>query len=303
MLSRHEHRGLVWVDMESPNPEEVKSVMDEFHIQPLTAEELLLPSSRPRAEFYPSYAYLVLHFPALRHTHKHREQEVDFVIGKNFIITTRYELIDPLHKFSKVFEVNSVLETSNVGEHAGFIFFAMLKRMYKSIEHELDFVRRDLSTIEEHVFAGDEVSMVAAISRSARDLLSLRQTIEPHRESLHTLESEGIAFFGADFTSYLRALTNEYYKVHNHIMRLTDSLHELRETNNSLLSTKQNETMKIFTIMAFVTFPLMLVAALFSMDTKFTPIVGLPHDFWIIVALMATSGIAMFAFFRSKKWL
>ena len=303
MLSRHEHRGLIWVDMESPNPEEVRSVMEEFHIQPLTAEELLLPSSRPRTEFYPSYAYLVLHFPALRHTHKHREQEVDFVIGKSFIVTTHYELIDPLHKFSKVFEVNSVLESSNIGDHAGFIFFSMLKRMYKAIEHELDFVRRDLISIEEHVFAGDEVSMVAAISRSARDLLSLRQTIEPHREALHTFETEGIVFFGSEFTSYLRALTNEYYKVHNHIMRLTDTLHELRETNNSLLSTKQNETMKIFTIMAFFTFPLMLVAALFAMHTSGTPIVGMRHDFWIITGGMIGAALLMFAFFRKKKWL
>jgi magnesium transporter len=303
MLSRHEHNGLIWVDLESPNPEEIRAVMAEFHIETLTGEELLLPSSKPRAEFHEHYAYLVLHFPALRHTHKHREQEVDFVIGRDFIVTTHYEVIDPLHKFSKVFEVNSVLETSNIGSHAGFIFFAMLKRMYKAIEHELEFVRRDLAMIEEHVFAGDEVSMVAAISRAARDLLSLRQTIEPHREALHTLESEGVVFFGANFTSYLRALTNEYYKVHNHIMRLTDTLHELRETNNSLLSTKQNETMKVFTIMAFVTFPLMLVAALFSMDTKYTPIVGAPNDFWIIVGVMAVSGTAMFMFFKRKKWL
>ena len=303
MLSRHEHNGLVWIDLESPNPEEVRSVMEEFHIDTLTGDELLLPSSRPRTQFYERYAYLVLHFPALRHSHKHREQEVDFVVGREFIVTTHYEVIDPLHKFSKVFEVNSVLEKSNVGEHAGFIFFAMLKRMYKAIEHELEFVRRDLGTIEEHVFSGDEVSMVAAISRSARDLLSLRQTIEPHREALHTFESEGVTFFGAEFTSYLRALTNEYYKVHNHIMRLTDSLHELRETNNSLLSTKQNETMKFFTIMAFFTFPLTLVAALFSMDTKFTPIVGVPHDFWIITGFMLAAALSMLTFFRRKKWL
>jgi magnesium transporter len=86
-------------------------------------------------------------------------------------------------------------------------------------------------------------------------------------------------------------------------MRLTESLHELRETNNSLLTTKQNETMKRFTILAFVTLPLTLLATLFSMDTKETPVVGLPHDFWIIIGIMFLAAGAMFVFFKRKKWL
>ncbi len=303
MHTRHEHQGLVWVDLESPTRDEVRAVMEEFHVEPLVGEELLLPASKPHAQFHRNYVYLILHFPALRHTHTHKEQEVDFVIGKKFLITTHYEAIDPIHNFTKVFEVNSALEGGTVGAHAGFIFFAMLKRLYKGVEHELEFIRRDLTTIEEHIYSGDEVLMVEAISHVARDLLNLRQIIEPHREVLHTLETEGAQFFGDEFVAYLRSLSNEYYKVHNHIMRLTESLHELRETNNSLLSTKQNETMKVFTIMAFLTFPLTLVAAIFSMDTKETPLVGLPHDFWIIVGLMALSAAGMITFFKTKKWL
>jgi magnesium transporter len=303
MQSRHAHQGLVWVDLESPTRDEIRAVMDEFHIQPLVAEELLLPSTKPRAEFLGNYVYLVMHFPALRHTHKHREQEVDFVIGKEFLVTTHYEAIDPIHNFSKVFEVNSALEADTIGNHAGFIFFAMLKRLYKGVEHELEFIRRDLTTIEEHIYSGDEVLMVEAISRVARDLLNLRQILEPHREVLHSLETDGAKFFGEDFVPYLRALSNEYYKVHNHIMRLTESLHELRETNNSLLSTKQNETMKIFTILAFVTFPLTLIAALFSMHTIATPIVGSHYDFWKITGGMLFAALCMFAFFKRRKWL
>ena len=302
MQTRHEHDGLVWIDLESPSREEIRAIMEEFRIQPLVAEELLLPASKPRAEYMRDYVYLILHFPALRHTHKHREQEVDFVVGKQFLITTHYEAIDPIHNFTKVFEVTSTIEPSS-GDQAGFIFLGLVKRLYKGVEHELEFIRKDLTTIEEHIYSGDEVLMVEAISHVARDLLNLRQILEPHREVLHSLENEGAKFFGDGFVPFLRSLSNEYYKVHNHIMRLTESLHELRETNNSLLSTKQNETMKIFTILAFVTFPLTLVAAIFSMDTKETPIVGAPHDFWIIVGMMALAAFGMFMFFKRKKWL
>lgn len=303
MKSRYQHRGVVWVDLENPTRQEVLDVATEFGLDALTAEELLAPSLRARVDVQSRYTYLILHFPALRHAHKHREQEIDFVIGRDFLITTHYDTIDPLHKFAKVFEVNSVLEVGGAGEHAGHIFFFMLKRLYKAVDHEVEYVRRELSNIEEHIFSEHQVAMVSAISRAARNLLNLRQTIEPHRDVLKSLENDGAEFFGDDFRQYLRAMENEYYRVHNHIMRHTESLHELRETNNSLLTTKQNETMKIFTIMAFVTFPLSLLAAIFDINSVHNPLLGLPYDFWIMLGIMGLASIVMFAYFKKKHWL
>src|SRR3989344_5007702 len=89
MLTRFEHEGITWIDMESPSRDEVVRIAAEFDIESHIAEELLLPASKSRAEFRRNYVYAVLHFPALRHSHKTREQEVDFIVGQNFIITTR----------------------------------------------------------------------------------------------------------------------------------------------------------------------------------------------------------------------
>lgn len=302
MHARYEHAGLVWIDLESPSREEVQDLVDEFDIEPLVAEELLLPSTKPHAEFHANYIYLVLHFPALRHSHHTREQEIDFIIGHKFLITTRYETIDPLHKFSKVFEANSMLDKSNLGDHSGFTLFYMLRKLYGSVEHELEYVRHDLVAIEDRIFKGDEVAMVAAISRASRELLNLRQGIEPHREVLREFETGGPQFFGEQFAPYLRSLSDEYYRVHNHITRAIDTLHELRETNNSLLTTKQNETMKVLTLLAFITLPLSLVAGIFEMKTSYTPIVGLPYDFWIVIGGMALVAAVMLWYFKHKGW-
>jgi magnesium transporter len=303
MHAQYEHNGLTWIDLESPTREEVRDTMEQFGLDSFVAEDLLLPTAKPRTDVHPSYVYVVMHFPALRHSHKTLEQEVDFVVGKNFVITAHYDTVDSLHKFSKIFEVNAVLDKSAIGEHAGFLFFYLLKNLYKAVDYEIECVRRDLLLIEEHIFKGEEVVMVNAISRSARDLLNLRQTIEPHREVLQTLEAEGGPFFGPEFKPYLRALSNEYYRVHNHIMRNTEVLHELRETNNSLLTTKQNETMRVLTIMALLTFPLALFVAIFDINASSNPIIGLPYDFWIIVGIVVTMGAAMLAYFRYKKWI
>ncbi len=303
MQARYEHKGLTWVDLDTPTREEINAIATEFNISPLVAEELLMPVTKPRAELHDNFMYLVMHFPALKHSHHSREQEIDFVVGPHYVITARYDTIDPLHKFSKVFEVHSVLDRSSIGDHAGYLFFYMLKKLYKSVEHEIEFIRRELEVIDEKLFSEQEVQLVSALSKCARDLLNIRQTIEPHREVLRSLEELSPKLFGPEFAPYARSLSNEYYRVHNHVMRHTESLHELRETNNSLLETKQNETMKIFTILAFVTFPLSLIAAIFSMDTVNNPFIGSRFDFWIVIGIMAGIAAMMFWYFKRKKWL
>lgn len=303
MLSRRKLGNLTWIDLESPTQGEARALMEEFGIDAPVAEELLLPTVRPRAEMHADFMYVILHFPALRHTHKMREQELDFIVGKDFIITTRYDTIDPLHKFAKVFEVSALIDEKNGAAHGGLIFYFMLKKMYKAIEHELSSVQDALRDIEQHIFKGQEREMVVAISNTGRDLLDLRQFIEPHRDVLREIESCAPPFFGQEFSAYTRNISNEYYRVHNHIMRNTESLHELRETNNSLLTTKQNETIKVLTVMAFITFPLSVVAALFGMNMAVIPFSGHPQGFWIVLGIMAGLALVMLTYFKKRHWL
>ncbi|MEX0652263.1 MAG: CorA family divalent cation transporter [Candidatus Paceibacterota bacterium] len=304
MISVYKHKHLTWIDVESPEPEEVRKLMETYSIDPLVGNELLLPTLKPRVDTYQNFIYLILHFPAFKHSHSGtRNQEIDFIIGKDFLITTRYDVVDPLHKFSKVFEVNSVLDKSDIGDHAGYLFFYMVRKLYKSLEHEIEFIEDSLEIIEEDIFEGKEKEMVVALSNVSRDLLNLKQALTPHQEILTSFNEAGRIFFGDDFSNHLHSIMGEYYRIKNSISVHNDTLLELRATNNSLLSTKQNEVMKVLTIMAFVTFPLMLVSSLFGMNTAYLPIVGHQFDFWIIASIMVSITTLFFMYFKYKKWL
>ena len=82
-----------------------------------------------------------------------------------------------------------------------------------------------------------------------------------------------------------------------------DFLKELRETNDSLLSTKQNETMKILTVITFLALPFSVITGLFQMNTSSTPLVGNGNDWQIIVGVELCAMIALFIFAKIKKWL
>ncbi len=304
MLSRYQHKGLTWIDLQSPTSDEVRTLMQEFGIHPLVAEELLSPTLKPKVERYPDFMYVILHFPAFKHTHgPQKNQEVDFVIGRDFLITTRYDTIDPLHKFSKVFEVNSILDRSDIGNHAGFLFFYMVRKLYRAVEHEFEYVANFLKDLEDRIFDGREKQVVRELSFIARELLSFRQALLPHKEILESFEISGRRFFGDDFSHHARAIIGEYYRVAKELEVLRDSLHELRTTNDSLLSTKQNRIMQGISVVAFIFLPISILMSLFQIDAVSRPIIGTPGDFWLITALMVTLALGLFVLFKWKKWI
>lgn len=304
MLSTYNYKNIKWIDLESPTKEEVRSVMEEYHIHPLVADELLSPTLRPKVESHSNCVYLILHFPVIYNMHgKSESQEIDFIIGKDFLITTHYEVIDPLHEFSKVFETNSLLDKSDIEIHAGYLFFYIAKELYRSLALELDSINRELEDVEEKIFAGGEDKMVKVLSRVTRDLLNVRQAIYPHKDILNSFEVTGTTFFGNDFKYHLRSIVGEYYKISNILEGHKETVQELRITNDSLLTTKTNNIMKILTIMAFITFPLSLIASIFSMNTQHMPIIGEQNDFWIIIIFMLGATAMMFIYFKYKKWI
>jgi magnesium transporter len=303
MLSRYTQRNLTWVDCVSPTPAEVKGLIAEFGVDPLIAEELLLPSYKPKVEKRGDVAYVILHFPILHNAHQKHEQEIDFIIGKNFLITTRYITLDPLHSFAKAFAADAVLSPTGSATHGGHLFVLLATNLYTALLGECDSLERKLRDIEEHIFAGEERSMVARLSHVGRLIHDFRQSILSHHEMLSSFDPVGARLFGPEFAYHVHSLMGSYERIVHRLDNLRDSLSELRETNNSLLSTKQNEIMKTLTVLAFVFLPLTFITGLFSMDTKHSPIVGSAYDFWIILAGMAIIAGGCFLYFRHKDWL
>lgn len=306
-MHKNTYKDIVWIDLENPTQEEVRFLIEKYNIEPFVADELLSPSIRPHADMYENFIYLILHFPVAYSPKENvlikKIQEIDFIIGKNFIITTRYDEVDALHNFSKVFEVNSILDKSDMGKHAGYVFFYMIQHLYKTIEDKINNVRDLLTDAENKIFLGKEKAMVVELSELHRIILTFKESISTHKEVLVSFETAGEQFFGKEFKYRLLNILGEFYKINNNIDTTKEYLNELRITNDSLLSAKQNEIMKTLTIMAFVTFPLSLIAGIFGMNTKIIPIVGRPFDFWIVLSIMLGLTLIMFTYFKIKKWL
>ncbi len=303
MLARYTKGHLTWIDCVSPTPAEVQALMREFSIDPAMAEELLLPSFRSKVERSGTTLYVILHFPTLHTGPSKNEHEIDFIIGKDCLITTRYLMLDPLHSFAKTFAVDTVLGQNVSATHGGHLFVSMTRSLYSALGHECASIERRLGDIEEHIFAGQEKQMVKRLSHVGRLIHDFRQSLLSHGEMLRSFEPVGARFFGAEFSFYAHELLSAYEQVEHRLARLREALVELRETNNALVSTKQNDIMQHLSAFALVFFAITSLVQLFGMSSSHIPLMDSPYGFWIVLSAVIGISLTFFVYFKSKDLL
>jgi magnesium transporter len=297
MLKKFNYKDILWIDLESPTETELNELGATYNLHPVVLAELNAPSARSKVDLYNDFIYLIFHFPDETKT-----QEVDFVIGKDFIITTHYEMINPLNDFAKIFETDFVLKKSQEKLHAGFIFFYIIRELYNSLENDLHLINDKLKKVESGVFSGKEREVVKQLTEINRELLDCQWTLRPHEEILASLQIAGEEMFGKKFSYYLRAISGEYERIWSLVENNKATFLALRETNDSLLSIKANEIMRLLTVAAFVFLPMTVIPQVFGMNIQIMPFLTHPSGFWIVLILMAAASFLLYLIARLKKW-
>ncbi len=307
MTTTHSARGLVWIDMQSPTEDEVSGLIKRYGLHPLVGEELRNSPSLPKISIQKDYILVVLMLPVRikkNGSHSIVNREVDFVIGKNYLITAHPDGLEQLEYFARIFETNAILNKDSKIEHTGHLFYYMVKRLYAGMYEDLENLRDTLAHAEEQVFLGEERKMVQALSSISRELIDFREAIRIHRDIWEELTAfPGETLLPEDFRPYTRDIRDEFTRINELIHNSRELVGDLRETNDSLLNSKQNEIIKTLTLMAFMTFPLSLIAAIFALPSKNVPIIGGQYDWFVIIGIMAVvAGILLWQFKRNK-WI
>ncbi len=302
MIQRYAHSKITWLDVVGPTTEEIRAIIDECDIPREFAGDL--GTMTPRTEVFAKKDFLkiTLDFPIVKRTDINHPHEVKFIVTKTHLITIRFEDMAVMHTFAKEFEVLSMLKgTQKTTTHS--LFISLLTHFYDAMYVKLDYLESKLKDIEEEVFKEREVAMVFELSLVSRRLIAFKQTIDAHDDALMKLSSACTTAFVKDHTVGIEAIVHHYKIIRRRLRALTSTFTDIRQTNDSLLETKQNEIMKFLTVISFITFPLMLFTSMFGMNTENTPLVGHPLDFWFILIIMAVVSVAFLIFFKWKKWL
>lgn len=293
------------MNLHNPTAEDIVKASKEFSLHPLVSEGLLRPSLRPRSDSYDSHLYFVLYFPLSDpDRHSLRSKEIDIVVGKNFLLTVHYDTMRPLADFFDSCDLNLAVRDQHF-DNPSALLYALWSTLYESIYKELERIQSKVDRIEERIFIfkDNEKTLIKDISYLRRDILDFLRAVRTHESVLEALRGLAPEFFGDNFLDSVRKLLSSWRRIMSLSENNKDALETLYETNNSFLTHRTNEIVKMFTMLALFTFPLSLIATVFSIDAAGRPIVGDPNDFWIIVGILIAVIFLMYGFFKYRHWI
>jgi len=286
-------KGVEWVDVEKPTGKDLAWLGKEYHLHPVIVDELRGPSARGRVEAYKDYLFFIYYFPVYdRNDEASARTEIDFIVTKDSVVTVHYDGLGGVMDGFDVEDCDSSLA----------VMYRLIEHLINFQERQLRHIREKVESVGKEIFKDKEKEVLQRITYVKRDVSEYRIVVRLQEPILRSLLVKGKKFWGDSAEIYLSDLMGDQLKVVNQLEDYREAISDFEDTNNQLMNLKINSVMKTFTSLSFLTFPFMLIAALFSMNTRDTPLIGLAYGFWIIIGIMIVGMILLTVYFKRKGW-
>ena len=296
------HKDTTWIDFEEPGDGDITYLQENFNIHPLAIEEFFTPTYQPKAVSYHNCLFLSIHIPLFDVENRTTYAgELDIILTRDHLITGHRQKIYQLEKFLHTLEESETKRRLYLDHSPAHILYALLEILLNSCFPRLSHIAKHLDEIEDQVFHGKEKEMVFEISVIKRDILSFRRALKPQRSILESITQKNTLFMPDELKIYFQDLIGTNIRLWNILESNKETIESLEETNNSLLSNKLDQTMKVLTIFSAILLPLTVYSNILAMSASI-PFGHSPYAFWIHVSIMVCIALLTIILFRWKKW-
>ena len=296
---------LAWVHFNEFKSPEAEYLRENYSFHPLDIEDCLSPSQRPKLDEYPSYLFLILTFPVyVPETKEILSAEVNFFIGPEFLITVNKDNLVPLTKFFEQCQLNDIMREKFMQGNPTKLLYEILNRLQEYCFPMLDHINDDIDFLEKGIFEGYERTMVEKILIVRRNIVNFRKIMQAHKNVIKKVISKNTKYFiPTSIDTYYANILEQTKDIWDILNNQRETIEALHSTNESLISFRLNDIMKILTVISVIIVPANLLASVFGMNTMFMPIVTHPYGFWIILGCMGIVMLILIYYFKRKKWM
>ncbi len=299
-----EARTLRWINIDQPRLADRVWLAQEFGFHELDLEDVASHNQRPKLDEYDEYLFLVMQFPRFdSETGRLHAAELDIFIGPDYVITLPNDEINPLPALFERVRSRDDIRDQLMAKGSGFLLYEILDRCVDASFPMLGAIGRKLRRLEDDIFEGGRSSEnVREISNAKQEIINFRSVIRPQRAVFRALERAKQRYLTDDLDIYFDDLTDASERIWDVLENFKESVEGLESSNESVLSHRLNDGLRVLTAVSVILLPLTLLASIFGMNVHF-PGEGSPAAFWAILVAMLALLAGMYAFFRSRGWL
>ncbi len=272
-----------------------------FGLHPLTLEDVLNTSQRPKAEAFDDYLFVVMKM--LHHDAKKNliaSEQISLILKKNVLLSFQEstgDVFEPVRE--RIRKGKGRIRTGG----SDYLAYALIDAIVDNYFVILEKLGERLEILEEAIDDHPDAGILADIHHIRRELIYLRKQVWPLREIIAHFLKDDVDFIGAATRLFMRDVYDHTIQTIDTIESFRDILSGMQDLYLSIISNRMNEVMKVLTIIATIFIPITFVAGIYGMNFTHMPELTWRWGYlfvWIIILIIIAG---MLVFFRRKKWL
>jgi magnesium transporter len=297
--------GLRWVKIEHPTAVEQAWLEEHFDFHALDFEDVLSRNQRPKIDVYDDYLFIVLHFPIFDPAAgRLGAGELDLFVGPGYLVSIPNQPLQPVEYLFERCRQKEEMREQLFSRGSGYLLYRIVDDAFDYCFPMLRKIGNKLDTLEEEIFEGRSEEVVRDISNVKQEIINFRRVIRPERPVLRDLEKVKERYLAPeiDLEIYFDDIVDANERIWDVLENYKEVIEALEDTNESVISHRVNDILRVLTSISVIVLPLTFIASLWGMNVG-VPGEGDTEDFFVIVGVCLVLLITMATYFRRRGWL
>ncbi len=297
--------GLRWVNIEWPGAQERTWLEEHFEFHALDLEDVLSRNQRPKIDVYDDYLFIVLHLPVFDSAvGRLGTGELDLFVGPDYMVTIPNQPLQPVEYLFERCRAKEELREQLFSRGSGYLLYRLVDDSFDYCFPMLRKIGNKLDALEDDIFEERAEEVVRDISNVKQEIINFRKVIRPQRPVLRDLEKVKQRYLAndIDLEIYFDDIVDSHERIWDMLENYKEVAEALEETNESVISHRLNDILRVLTSISVVVLPLTLIASIWGMNVR-VPGQDNLTDFFVILGAMALILVGMVFYFRRRGWL
>ncbi len=183
------------------------------------------------------------------------------------------------------------------------IMYAFIDALIVNDFKHLELRGNEISLLEENVLKDDvDEDFNLRLLYIKKTLLTMHNYYEQLFDIAEALEENENDIFESEDLRYMSNIANKIIRLREDTDSLSSQLTHLQDAYSSFLDLKLNNTMKIFTVITSIFFPLTLIVGWYGMNFQTMPEFTWKYGYLFVIVLSAVVVSTMLIIGKKKKW-
>lgn len=279
----------------------IEAIGKRFGLHPLTVEDIVNTTQRPKAEVFPDYLFIALKMMSYHQTKDSVNVEhVSVILGENYVISF-------LEDEGDVFDIVRERLRRSIGRirtsRSDYLAYSLMDAVVDHYFLVVEQIGSFIDEVDDRLSTEAHPDDVHLIHRLKREILGLRKAVWPFREEISAIDKSASALIHPETHVFLRDLYDHTIQVIDIVENFRELLNGMHDLYLSSVSNRTNEIMKMLTIIATIFIPLTFIAGVYGMNFEQMPELKWRWGYYFIWFVMLLCGGSMVIYFKRKKWL